>query len=241
MQQTLFAVRLVQEDAACGTRDLRCTGVDAAGQRYALRTTDDPQPLAPLTEWLCYHLCQRCGIYQPGFAIVERVDGSPAFGSVWVEDAWQYSPAAHTTLQLEGWLRRTADDASAMFALDAFLPNADRHLRNVLFRQVGPRTRAMAFDWSDVRLPLQTWPWPQDCNSARVLAWLRDIGAWQPGAAQAVLQRLEAISAADVNAIMNAAPPSWRHNQAVGATTGWWHTHALSRVAKTAAFLGLKP
>jgi hypothetical protein len=99
----------------------------------------------------------------------------------------------------------------------------------------------MAFDWSDVRLPLQTWPWPQDCNSARVLAWLRDIGAWQPGAAQAVLQRLEAISAADVTAIMNAAPPSWRHNQAVGATTGWWHTHALSRVAETAAFLGLKP
>ncbi|MCX8016728.1 MAG: hypothetical protein N2690_02315 [Rhodocyclaceae bacterium] len=241
MQQSLFPVQLKCENAASGTRDLRWIGTDHAGVRYALRTRDDPQPLAPMTEWLCYHLCQHCGIYQPGFAVVQRTSGELAFGSVWVEDAWQYLLTDHTQMMLEAWLRESASDVSAMLALDAFLPNSDRHIRNILLRRVNGRVRAMAMDWSDVRLTGGTWPWPSGSNSAQTLEYLRSIGAWRAATAAQVLHRLKNLTADAVMSVALAAPEAWRDNLDMNALRLWWTEEAGPQLDATASLLELRP
>lgn len=158
-QLSLLPIRLVDEQPAdrSQSKDLAWIGLDEQDRRYALKTREPGADYLPLTEWLCYHLCQHCGIPAPEFAVVVRLDGSSAFGSRWVDNAWQINPAATRADELLLRIDRARRDVSAMFAIDAFMPNENRHFGNMLFTHTGARTRALAFDWSRTQLFA---PWP---------------------------------------------------------------------------------
>lgn len=218
------------------SKDLLWIGFDEKGSRYAFKTSEPQHPILPLIEWLCYHLCSLAGIATPHFAIVQRVDGSLAFGSLWEEQAQQFNPSKISEVQMTTWLQRASSDVSAMFALDAFMPNPDRHLANILFVQIGPRLRALAFDWSRTHL-FSPWPWAQGCNSTQVWQWLKHSALVQPQATQAHMQRIASITPEQVKNILLAAPQEWRNNLDCEATAQWWGTQAHQRSQDALALL----
>lgn len=229
-QLTLLPIQLVDEQPAdrAVSKDLLFIGFDEQDRRYALKTVEPSAPLLPLTEWLCYHLCRLVGIITPEFAVVLRLDGTPAFGSRWEENAREFSPAKVSEADLLGWLQKTKSDTSGMFAMDGFMPNPDRHLGNILFVQTGTRLRALAFDWSRTAI-FEPWPWPNDCNSAQNWQWFKAIGNTDAAALAARLQRLQGVTAQQVFDILQAAPELWRNNVNIESATQWWQTHRDNR------------
>ena len=124
--------------------------------------------------------------------------------------------------------RDFAAQMSAMFALDAFMPNEDRHIGNMLFVQTGPRLRALAFDWSRTRL-FTPWPWPASSKSAVTWEWFKGLGLADGGAIDAHLQRISSITQLQVFDILQAAPHTWRDNLDIDAAAQWWHTNKETR------------
>lgn len=239
-QMSLLPITLVDEQPPePGTsKDLLWVGIDEQNRRYALKTVEPHHPLLPITEWLCYHLCGLAGILTPDFAIVTRLDASEAFGSRWEENAKQFSPGKVSDAEFIGWVSRASPDITAMFALDAFMPNEDRHLGNILFTQTGARLRALAFDWSRTHL-FSPWPWQPTSNSAAVWHWLRQTNAqWTPPAdTRARMARIQAITADQIEAILQAAPALWRHNLDCAAAAQWWHTESSKRAQQAIQLL----
>lgn len=231
MQLSLIPITLEHEEPhdPTSSADLKWVGWDTSGQRWALRTTGDPRPDAPMIEWFCYHLCQWCGVWQPEFGVVQRPNGELAFGSKWAENAWQYAPARTTQLQLESWLRDSNADISAMFVIDAFLPNDDRHSRNVLFEAAATRVRALAFDWSRARW-FEPWPWDGASNSAQFLNWLKSAGLGPSStAAYQCATRLKTLPSQTLKELLIAAPVAWRENMDIEAAAHWWARNAANR------------
>lgn len=222
-QLSIFPIILVDEQPAdrSKSRDLAWIGIDEQDRRYALKTPEPSNPSLPLIEWLCYHLCQHCGVPAPEFAVIVRIDGSRVFGSRWVEDAWQIDPASTPQHEIELRFARARRDISAMFAIDAFMPNEDRHLGNVLFSHSGRRARALAFDWSRTRL-FEPWPWPAQCTSELVWRWLTGLKQTDPAAVQQTLDRLRALTETEIEHILSAAPAEWTQNINLTAQLAWW-------------------
>lgn len=237
-QLSLFPVELVNEEPPEPgiSKDLLWIGWDEQGHRYALKTVEPAHPTLPLTEWLCYHLCALAGIPAPDFAIVQRLDGSLAFGSRWQEDAQQFSPAKVSQAQLFSWLQRASEDLGRMFALDAFMPNEDRHLGNILFTPAGQRLRALAFDWSRTHF-FAPWPWAANSNSAQVWHWLQHNRLTHAEATRVSMQRISAITQDKVLHILLAAPEAWRDNLDCDAAAHWWGTQSQSRANDALALL----
>lgn len=237
-QLSLLPIQLVDEQPAdrSASRDLLWIGLDEQDRRYALKTAEPQHLHLPLIEWLCYHLCGMAGIITPEFAVVIRIDGSKAFGSRWAEGAQQFSAAKTSEPQLMAWLQQTRTDVAGMFALDAFMPNVDRHIANMLFQTVGPRLRALAFDWSRTHL-FEPWPWPQGCNSDQVWQWLRHAGHADMAAMRQRMARIEAIDADKVHDILQAAPEEWRDNLDIAAAAQWWRSNRNTRSQMASALL----
>lgn len=232
-QLSILPIALVDEQPADRnkSKDLAWIGIDEQDRRYAIKTRELEAPLLPLIEWLCYHLCQHCGVPAPEFAVVVRLDGSQAFGSRWVEQAWQVDPAATTRAELELRISRARHDISAMFAIDAFMPNEDRHLGNMLFTHAGARARALAFDWSRTRL-FEPWPWPAGCNSDQVWRWLQRMKQAEASAVTATLDRLQSLSETEMHRIISAAPAEWTEDIDVAALVAWWKNNRHTRAAQ---------
>jgi hypothetical protein len=229
-QLSLLPIRLRDEFEADRTKskDLLWTGFDEQDRRYALKTCEPANPALPLTEWICYHLCLLCGIPAPDFAIVTRKDGSQAFGSRWEDDVDELRKDETAPAEFALWIDSTRDDLSAMFALDCFLPNSDRHMGNVLFRR-GPRRRALAFDWSRTQL-FEPWPLAPNSNTLSNLGWLRHTGFYSAAAWNAVLEKLAHITHTDLRQLLDSAPDEWCATLSKDILEDWWKTHRHARL-----------
>lgn len=230
-QMSLTPIELVDEQPADRTqsKDLLWVGLDEQDRRYALKTVEPGRPLLPLTEWLCHQICGAVGIVTPAYAIVKRLDGSEAFGSQWEVFAKQFSPARVHEPELMTWLARAQNDLCGMFALDAFMPNNDRHFGNILFVDVGPRLRALAFDWSRTEI-FQPWPWRDDDASAKNWRWLKAHPHLVNMAAVASrLDRIKGLTANQVRGFLMAAPEAWRDNFDCEQQAQWWADNVVAR------------
>jgi len=217
-------------------KDLLWTGSDEQDRRYALKTVEASNPLLPLTEWLCYHLCAQIGVLTPAYAVVLRIDGSLAFGSQWESNARQFSPGRVSDAQFTTWVHETRVDISGMFALDAFMPNEDRHFRNMLFVDTGARLRALAFDWSRTRI-FSPWPWPRESKSWSSWNWLVNQKLHDLSALKAKLGRACEITGDRIAVILNAAPVEWRRNFDIDAAAIWWDANKAERSDHVVALL----
>jgi len=229
-QISLLPVQLVDEQPfdKSSAKDLLWTGADEQGRRYALKTVESANRLLPLTEWLCYHLCAQMGVLTPDFTVVVRLDGTLAFGSRWEADARQFSPGRVSDAQFVSWVNETKSDVAGMFALDALMPNEDRHFGNILFIDTGARLRALAFDWSRTRI-FQPWPWPPECKSWRSWNWLLTAGFQDLKVVSAKLERVREITSGMVSNILKAAPAEWRENFDVDEAAIWWDSNKAQR------------
>lgn len=236
-QLSLLPIRLVDEIPADRTKskDLLWIGVDDQDRRYAVKTVEDDNPDLPLMELFCYQLCQLCGIPSPDFAIITRMNGSLAFGSRWETNANQYVKDESSPADVWLWMDRASEDISAMLALDAFLPNTDRHLGNILFR-LQVRTRALAFDWSRACWP-DPWPWTAACNSDQFWRFLVGNNLHKPDAVRRTLGKLAAIPHTEIRNLVAQTPVEWQVNITPGNAEAWWKNNASERAAATESLL----
>jgi hypothetical protein len=227
-QQSLFPVEIVKEEGFSQTRHLKVMGETISGEIYAIKTTQD-DPLLPLTEWFCYELCGRVGIPTPGFAVVKRPNGDLALGSridrdtVLVGD-WDVDP-----LKINMLLKEIGPELSAIYALDWFLPNPDRHANNILCRAMRDgRKVPLAFDWSLVNSlsadpVFSQRPWSPTCNSAKMVSIIKSLGGWDARREGESFSRIGAVTPEIIRAILEATPTLWLPRpELIDAIVKWW-------------------
>jgi len=211
----IFPIKIVREQRFSGTTTLRLTGFALNGEQYAIKTIDDGA-LLPITEWFCYHLCSTVRIPTPGWDVIERPNGTLAFGSRIDQDTSLLGYLSPNPVFIYSILRSLASPLSRMLSLDYFLPNIDRHINNILVRQLPSNHMvALAFDWSHASDPatFAVWPWQTPNNSLSTINALKQRGDWDSNSALQTNLDIAAIPGATVRIWLDAAPIEWIPNQ----------------------------
>jgi hypothetical protein len=124
------------------------------------------------SEWITTHIAEEVHIGAPPPMVIELQNGDIVFGSRRIAGV---ADAAITTAFLTATTLSNADDAprallqllSAIYALDMFVFNDDRHLGNYLSVDDNGTRRLYTFDFS--RALFWHWPWasfpPPNCHT----------------------------------------------------------------------------
>jgi hypothetical protein len=242
VQQPIFTINIVTEEPPLTqTADLKLIGYGDDGHRYALKTLED-HALLPLTEWFCYHLCRAVGIQTPDFFIVKRKTNI-AFGSRYEGNADQLDPAKKSPEPIIARLTRLFGDnqkqISAIYGIDFFLPNNDRHLNNFLFRLSGRTSIPLAFDfsqaWVILGLPFGVNAWETGSKSQKAYDFLKAQNWIVSSETMSILDKIEQLPDNFVEQVVDSAPVSWLDNFDKQATINYWQTQRKERIniAKT--------
>lgn len=223
-QNSLFPVRIVRETPFTGTATLKLIGEGDDGRRYAIKRIEDG-PLVPITEWVCHHVARAIGIPTPDFTQVTRKDGTVAFGSRW-EDFQQVSEVAGPLdVQVIRFFGSLPARCSAVYGLDAFLANPDRHCTNIFFRETQsgqyiPVAYDFSHGWVISGLPFGAVPLPPDCNTLKTVRWLQRASLFSDADAHGAVDALLRASTTTIRAALDSAHPSW-------IPTNWNHHETL--------------
>lgn len=218
--------------------DLKWVARGDDGHDYAMKTIEDSETL-PLSEWVCYALWAECGLPVPDCAALAQQGKAPAFGSR-IELRSSQLPkgnAAHyTVVQYFGAHRA---DVAKLYPADAFLPNVDRHGRNVLFRQQLTGTVMVCIDFS--RAWLQTGkPFGDMTNLAgsNTQAWwqfFRDQMSVAPD--HSSLDKILALPDEWMLETIGRAPPEWSSSVNLTAVDDFWRQSRQARGADAKMWL----
>lgn len=230
-QLSLLKIKL-KEEAQVTLRNpdrIQTVGFDEQDFKYGLRLATDAHPLLPITEWVCHHLCLKCGIPCPDFQVVTRKHSDErTFGSKWELNCDQFIMDEVTEQQAALWMMDTLNDVAAIYALDCFLPNDDRHMGNFLFRR-SPSRRAVAFDWDHVRL-FDPWPLMNGSNTLQMLDWLAKSGLLVLPRWHRTLDLLSSITDNELRTMLDSAPDSWCSVSEKDRLQAWWKSHSAARI-----------
>ncbi len=232
MQQGLFAVQLVDEIESPFIRhskQAKTIGIDSAENEYLLKRIEDGRYL-PMTEWLCHHLCRMIGVPTTEFSVVLRPNGEPAFGSRIDSTLIDFNKTALSQARKQAIVKDAGLTESAAIALDAVLPNPDRHFGNWLYALRRNRFMALAIDFGKVTAPsddpvFKGWPWPPECRSAEAVASLKALFALDAVELRRVWAALDQIGEDDIQAILRSAPELWWQGIDQSAILNWWKNH----------------
>lgn len=155
------------------------------GHRYFVKDDANGTPVRA-SEWIGTHVAEAVGISAPAAAPIEMLDGRVVFGSRKVSGAADavttrsllINPGANAQFSPVG----LSPVLSAIYALDMFLFNDDRHFGNYITYDDSGVRRMYAFDFS--RAMFWRWPWggfpapatpgcaaPSGCSVTRSIAW----------------------------------------------------------------------
>lgn len=230
MQSSLIPIKIIQQiPANLGSADLKLIGLADDSHQYALKCLADHH-LLPITEWVGYHLSRVVGLATPDFAAVWLDDQTPAFGSRW-ESAQQLGLPLDR-IQIAKYL---GPEMKAMteplFAVDAFLPNSDRHARNFMWRSSATGNVPLAFDFSRAWLisALPFGAFPLEVGDATIEMWryLRDTFSYAPPVE--AMNKVGALSDDWLEKVMDSAPPQWTDGFDRKPTIDFWKTQRQSR------------
>lgn len=234
-QSNLLPVEIMHEvdasDFGFDGRDLKRIALCDDGNNYAMKRVEDGA-LTPLSEWVGYHLCRRCAILTPDFAILHDPDGAlPSFGSrISSYSQIEESPGSY---RIGTFFRGHHSALSAVYTLDAVVINPDRHGRNI-FIEHGPtsgKATLRAFDFS--RAWLVTGAPFGNCEAMRdslTQKWWRNLQPLGCKPSQETLSLLEATDATWLLSVIESAPESWRASVEVDATINYWERQRLQRI-----------
>ena len=150
MQMSMFAVNVKHEvdSATLGLdgMDLKRVAHCDDGYDYAMKRLED-HPSLPISEWVSYCLFKACGLLVPDYAVLRRVGLPPAFGSRLATGSTQIQKTPDS-YQITTYFSGHHNELGAIYPVDAFLPNPDRHGRNFLKREAALGESLIAFDFS---------------------------------------------------------------------------------------------
>lgn len=200
-------------------------GIGPKGERYAVKF-GNVWPKLPLNEVVCHALSKHCGIVLPPWHVVEDIrTGRLGFGSAWLEDVCRSTDVRWSSF----WQQLTPKYKaffSACCALDGFVHNDDRHLRNFLLSGSGVLLKPFAGDYS-----CAWWMKRWDClglqrqstNSIQIYTYiLRKPGLWDSAAAELALSLIGALETRQVYSLFNSYPQQWLEKEHVEQLLEWW-------------------
>jgi hypothetical protein len=238
MQHSLIRIKITQQiPANLDSADLKVIGLADDSHQYALKRLADHQ-LLPITEWVGYHLSRAVGLATPDFAPVWLDEETPAFGSR-LEQIQQLGlpPNQIQIAQYLGPSMRAATEP--IFAVDAFLPNEDRHARNFMWRTSVTGNTPLAFDFSRAwligGLPFGAFPLNSEHATMRMWDYLKNTFAYSSPVL--AMKKIESLPDDWLDNVINAAPPQWHAGFDIASTITFWKTQRQARCASALAML----
>lgn len=238
VQKSLVPIRIVQQmPSNHGTADLKAIGLGDDGFEYALKRLED-NPLLPICEWMGYHLSRAIGLFTPDFAPVWLDEETPAFGSRWEQTAQIGVPINPVEIaRFFGADMRLLTEP--IFAVDAFLPNEDRHARNFMWRSIAVGPVPLAFDfsraWLLTGLPFGDMPMVE--GTATFLTWQYLKGQFGYQAPVQAIQKIADLPEDWLARVFNEAPKQWLAGFDSEPTINFWKHQRRKRCIQALSLL----
>jgi|JI6StandDraft_1071083.scaffolds.fasta_scaffold392273_1 hypothetical protein len=239
MQASFLPVRVLREvDSTFDGADLKRIAQGEDGFDYAMKRIQE-HPYLPLCEWVSYHLCRAVGIQTPDFAVLDCGDMlPPAFGSR-IEYTKQIdkNPSSFT---VTGFFLPFKESLSPVYTLDAFLPNGDRHGRNMMLRVTPGGQTLLAFDFSRAWI-ISGLPFGDmaslapECHTAKWWAAFKIF--CQIEKSTETLDRLCNLPDNWLENCVKNTPEAWRKDIEWDATCHFWSTRRRERADQALAWL----
>ncbi len=234
MQQSLLPIKVTSEAdpreyGITEGVDLKRIALGDDGNTYAVKRVADGAYM-PLTEWVGYHLCRRCQILTPDFAVLLPKDQSPAyFGS----RIATYAQIEHEpgSFRVSTFFSGHMQALAAVYALDAVYINPDRHGRNLFVRTGAGGSALLAFDfsqaWITKGLPFGNTEALRDSRTQKWWNTLKKLGCKIDEGALSLLQNTDAPWLAQV---LDSAPTEWKTDLDTNAILEFWDTRRQQRI-----------
>jgi hypothetical protein len=131
------------------------------------------------------------------------------------------------------------DATEPLFAVDAFLPNEDRHARNFMWRTSVTGTIPLAFDFSRAWLisGLPFGAFPLNSNHATVQMWGYLKNTFSYSSPVLAMKKIESLPDDWLETVINVAPPQWYAGFDTEPTITFWKTQRKARCASALAML----
>lgn len=206
---------------------------EAAGSKYFCKRDSDGTPVRA-TEFFCSSLVAHLGILVPNFALIENPEtGEVLFGSkgIWgIAADFEVQTFLTTPIPVNkavsgnfSWL---ASHLSRLYAVDMFLGNPDRQLRNFLLAE----SRLLAFDFASARLEnlsSSIFPIAKD-KTVSVGRFLRSVhGGFDLASADEIIKRIAAVPVSEIEAILSKIPEDWLTEREKGKLCESWVNGAV--------------
>lgn len=213
--QSLFPLRIsTRYDALVSGNDIAfCCDVQEGGFYYA--KGDHSLRDIRATEWFATNLAKLLDIAVPDCAVLENSNGETFFGSrriISVAAEFEARDYLLNAQPMAGWL---AQHLSRLYALDLFLNNSDRCLRNFLLMQTGLSKVLYAFDFALARLDdLTTDQFPvETSNTIRDGRLLRRFHTFDAAVALNLVDGISGLQQSKIQSILDAMPDDWMANE----------------------------
>lgn len=238
MQNSLIPIKILQQiPPNTESADLKFIGLADDGHLYALKCLAEHRFL-PISEWVGYHLCRAIGLATPDFAVVLLDDETPAFGSRF--ERVQQLGVPINPIQRAHFLgsgMRTATEP--IFAVDAFLPNNDRHFLNFMWRESAIGVVPLAFDFSRAWLisgtPFGLFPLNKTDNT--ILVWEYLKGTFSYSVPVNAMNKISALPDDWLEAVIKSAPSQWIADFDIKPTIDFWRLQRKARCENALAIL----
>lgn len=232
----LFPQRTVNEyPANLGTADAEYLVTAEDGMDYVVKTTKKVLGV-PASEWICQNLADACGIPTPQFAQIELRSGEVGFGSQWDAAAIRDHGIRNAIVSAVPGSPDLAGMFSAIYVLDLFAYNLDRHFGNYLFVQTGVGIGVKVYDFSRafycLGLPIPTLPLPGTCKT---VACYRSLKVGYPLSKPVVAETVRRIAAVPHSAVqtwLDEMPGAWMSDAHKDETSKWWRAELPVRLTQ---------
>lgn len=198
------------------------------GLDYAVKHDEKGSPIRA-NEWVCAHIAQAVGIPVPHCIIVTDEFGERLFASqIYGDDIHDNRPIFMGSLPHQDIIKQI----SKIYAFDLFVYNTDRHINNYLIKSQNNKERIFAFDhshslfshWPNIQLPMP--------HASATVTSLRSIKArwgFDVPSAVAVLEKLEKVPLAAVEAMIRGMPSNWLAEAFRDEFLSWWDKDGKTR------------
>lgn len=230
-----------------GSADSPGVGVANDGRQYVLKVATAANPYLPATEAFCSSLATACQLPVAQGAWLNFADGTECFGSRLeggivksIADAaiFKRTPLMQQALKRRWQRCDNRQVASGHYALDLFLFNFDRHLKNFLFQEMGTRLEVLGIDYSrawwvlsediaKLDTPANMLTLPREVErTVRAGRIIRKWIGFDLAAAQRTLQILRVVPDSWVRNICTQMPSNWLPPTVANALILWWNSPA---------------
>lgn len=232
-QKRLFPVDILTEyPNNQGSVDLQLIVSARDGKDYAVKKPTDGKGKIPASELVCYELAYRVTIPTPNYAFIKLSDGTLGFGSLW-EGGVKKVSHMHEVMQIltsQVKVNNLKTFLSRLYAFDIFVNNEDRHWGNYLWRQSFDNNLiALAFDFSRACFEVGHDGYEAmhpACNTQSSFMLINVTMNYDRTEAMACLDALAAISAEDVEEILENMPKDWMTKADRTSYADWWKSQA---------------